>query len=169
MTAPGYLSSNNTGVAYPVSASIVVPQGVKTANFDVTTNAVQAKSYATISGTANGITRSKKLTVNVAAAAGPTSLRFGNVAVGTTGGPLEAILTNRGAVPFSVTGISLTGTGASWFAQTSNRPANQGAGASCAISVTFTPQAAASKSAKLSISTSAGSTPLSVSLSGTGI
>ena len=52
-------------VASPVAASIVVPQGLQSANFDVTTNAVQAKSYATISGTANGITKSKKLTVNV--------------------------------------------------------------------------------------------------------
>jgi len=162
------LASNNAGVAYPVAASIVVPQGVKTANFDVTTNAVHARSYATISGKANGITKSKKLTVNVAASVSPTRLGFGNVAVGTTSSPLGATLTNRGAVPFSVTGISLTGTGASWFAQTNNCPANLAAGASCTINVTFTPRAAANKSAKLTIATSATSTPLSVSLTGTG-
>jgi hypothetical protein len=79
------------------------------------------------------------------------------------------MLTNKGAVPFSVSSISLTGTGAAWFAQTNNCPASLVAGASCVISVTFTPQTALTKSAKLSIATSATSTPLSVSLSGTGI
>jgi hypothetical protein len=163
------LSSNSPAAASPVAASIVIPQGLQSANFDVTTNAVQTKSYATIAGTANGITKSKKLTVNVAAAVSTTRLGFGNVTVGTTSAPLNATLTNKGAVPFSVTGISVTGTGASWFAQTNNCPASLAAGASCTISVTFTPLAAASKSAKLTIATSATSTPLSVSLSGTGI
>ena len=163
------LSSNSPAVASPVAASVVVPQGVKTANFDVTTSAVQVRSYATISGTANGITKSKRLTVNVAAAVSPTRLGFGNVAVGTTSGPLQATLTNGGKVPFSVTGISLTGTGASWFAQTNNCPARLAAGTSCTISVTFTPLSVSSKSARLSIATSATTTPLSVSLSGTGI
>jgi len=163
------LASSRPDLANPVAASIVVPQGVKTASFDVTTNAVQARSYATISGTANGITKSKKLTVNVAAAVSPTRLGFGNLDVGTTSAPLNATLTNRGAAPFSVSVISLTGTGASWFAQTNNCPASLAPGATCAISVTFTPLAAASKSAKLSIATSATATPLSASLSGTGV
>ena len=163
------LSSNNAGAAYPVAASVVVPQGLKSANFDVATNAVLAKSSATISGTANGITKSRKLTVNVAAAVSPTSLKFGSVPVGTTSGPLNATLTNNGAVPFAVNGISLTGTAASWYAQTNNCPASLAPGASCTISGTFTPRAAAAKSAKLTIATSATATPLSVSLSGTGI
>jgi hypothetical protein len=163
------LASSNAAVAYPVAASIVVPQGVNNATFDVATNPVLAKTSATISGTANGIKKSKLLTVNVTAAVSPTSLKFGSVAVAQTSAPLNATLTNKGAVPFSVNSISLTGTAASWFAQTNNCPASLAAGASCTISVTFTPQAAASKSAKLTIATSATSTPLSVSLSGTGI
>jgi hypothetical protein len=162
------LSSNNAAVASPIAASIVVPQGVQSASFDVATNAVQTKSYATIAGTANGISKSKKLTVNVAAAVSPTSLRFGSVALGTASAPLNATLSNNGAAAFSVSSISLTGTGASWFAQSNNCPASLAPGAFCTISVTFTPEAAVSKSAKLSIATSATSTPLSVSLSGTG-
>jgi hypothetical protein len=163
------LSSDNAGVAYPVAASVVVPQGLKSADFDVATNTVLAKSSATIAGTANGIAKSKKLTVNVAAAVSPTRLGFGNQNVGTTSGPLNATLTNTGAVPISITGVSLTGTGASWFAQTNDCPASLASGASCTISVTFTPLSAASKSAKVSIATSATATPLSVSLSGTGM
>jgi hypothetical protein len=163
------LSSTNAAVAYPVAASIIVPQGLKSASFDIATNPVQAKSYATIAGTANDITKSKKLTVNVAAVVSPTSFRFGSVPVGQTAGPFSTTLINKGAVPFSVSSISLTGTGAPWFAQESNCPASLAAGASCTISVRFTPQAALSKSAKLSIATTATSTPLSVSLSGTGV
>jgi hypothetical protein len=73
------------------------------------------------------------------------------VAIGTTSGPRNVTLTNKGAVTFSVTGISLTSAYASRFAQTVNCPASLAPGASCAISMTFTPAAAASKSAKLSI------------------
>jgi hypothetical protein len=163
------LSSNNAVVADPVAASLVVPQGLRSANFDVATNAVQTKSYATIAGTANGITKSKKLTVNVAAAVSPTSLKFGSVSVGQSSATLNATLTNRGTVPFSVNSISLTGTAASWFAQTNNCPASLEPGVACTVSVTFKPISAASKSAKLSIATGATATPLSVSLSGTGV
>jgi len=116
------LSSDNAAVAYPVAASVVVPQGLKSAYFDVTTNSVQAKSYATIAGAANGITKSKKLTVNVAAAVSPTSLKFGSVVLGTTSVPLNATLTNKGATAFSVNNINLTGTSAAWVRQTNNCP-----------------------------------------------
>jgi len=83
--------------------------------------------------------------------------------------PMVATLRNDGVVSFAVNSISLTGTAASWFAQTNNCPANLAAGASCTILARFSPQAALTKSAKLSIATSATGTPLSVSLSGTGI
>jgi hypothetical protein len=68
-----------------------------------------------------------------------------------------------------VDGINVTGTAASWFAQTNNCPATLAAGASCTVSATFTPLSAANKSAKLNIATSATETPLSVTLSGTGV
>jgi len=126
------------------------------------------KSFATISGTANGVTKSKKLTVNVAAAVSPTSLKFGSVAVGTTR-VLNATLTNKGTAAFAVSSISPTGSNATLYSQTNNCPTDLAAGASCTIAVSFNPTVAGSKSAKLSIATSASSTPLSVSLSGTGI
>jgi hypothetical protein len=163
------LATTNGAVAYPVAANIVVPQETQSATFNVVTNPVLTKTTATISGTANGITKSKVLTVTPAAVVSPASLKFGSVAVGTTSGPLSVTLTNKGAVGFSVNSIAVTGTFANWFAQTNNCPASLAAGASCTISATFTPQAVASKSAKLTIATSATSTPLSVSLSGTGV
>ena len=163
------LSSTNPAVAYPVAASIVVPQGLQSQPFTAATNTVLAKAYATISGTANGIKKSRKLTVTPAAVVTPTRLKFGTQAVGTTSAAMTATLKNDGAVPFSVNSIGLTGTYAYWYAQTNNCPASLGPGSSCTISVRFSPTLALTKSAKLEIATSATSTPLRVSLSGTGI
>ena len=112
--------------------------------------------------------KSQALTVNPAASVSPASLRFPQRAGRSDERAADATLTNKGAtVP--VNSISLTGTYASWFAQRKDCPDSLAAGASCTISVTFKPLAAASQSAKLTIATSATSTPLSVSLSGTGL
>ena len=170
--APGaievVLSSGNPSVASPKATSVFVSQGTASATFEVATNAVLAKTTATVSGTAGGVTKSKVLTLMTAASVSPTSLKFPAQAAGTTSAPLIATVTNKGAGAFAVDSIGVTGTYASWFAPTSNCPAVLAGGASCTISVTFTPMAAASRSAKLMIATSATSTPLGVSLSGTG-
>lgn len=163
------LTSSNPTVARPVAASIVVPQGVQSASFDVTTSAVQVKSTAMIAGTANATTKSRKLTVTVAASVSPRALRFGEVPVGTTSPTLTATLSNLGAIPYAIDSIELAGTNARYYSRSSDCPANLAAGASCSIRVTFSPAITGSKSAKLSIATSAMSTPLNVSLSGTGI
>jgi len=162
------LSTSNAAIAAPVAPTVVVPQGIKSQTFTVATNPVLSRSSAMITGEASTTTKSRRLTVVPAASVSPTRLAFGTQAVGTTSAALSAVLRNDGVAPFAVNGISLTGTYASWFSQSNNCPANLAAGASCTISVRFAPQAALSKSAKLSIATSATSTPLSVSLSGTG-
>jgi hypothetical protein len=171
--APGaievVLSSSNSAAASPDAPSIFVPQGMQSATFDVTTNSVLARTTAVISGAAGGIQKSKLLTVTPAAVASPTSLKFLNVTVGQTSSALNVTLTNKGTVPFAIDTIGVTGTYAAWFAQTNDCPASLAPGGSCTTGVTFTPSAAASRSAKLQIYTSATSAPLSVSLSGTGI
>jgi hypothetical protein len=163
------LESSNATVAAPVAPSITVPKGSKSADFGVTTTAVLAKTSATISATSNGVTKSKLLTVTPAATVSPTTIKFGNQVVGTTSGVLNATLTNKGGAAFSVSSIGITGTYAAWFAQTNNCPSSLNAGASCTIGVTFKPLAVASRSAKVSIATSATATPLSVTVSGAGV
>jgi hypothetical protein len=163
------LSTSNAAVAGPVAPTVVVPQGLKSQTFTVVTNPVLSKTSAMITGEASTTTKSRRLNVVPAAVVSPTRLSFGSVPVGQTSGAMVATLRNDGVAQFAVTGINLTGTYASWFSQTNNCPANLTAGASCTISVRFTPKAALSKTAKLSVATSATSTPISVSLSGTGI
>ena len=163
------LSSGNAAVAYPVAVNGVVPQGLTTLTFDVATNPVLAKRSVAITATANGTAKSRTLAVDVAAAVTAKALRFGDVPVGTTSAMLSTTLRNRGAVSFAIDSITLTGTNAKYYSKASNCPAVLAAGASCSIGVTFAPVVTGRKSAKLSIATSATSTPLSVSLSGTGI
>jgi hypothetical protein len=74
------LASSSPAVAYPVAASISVPQGIKSAAFDVATNHVVSRTTATITGTANGIAKSKVLTITPPAAVSP----IGSSAISTT-------------------------------------------------------------------------------------
>ena len=162
------LASSNAAIADPVAASIVVPQGLQSVPFDVATNRVLSKRTVSISGAANGIRKSKTLTVTPASFVSPTSLTFGTVPVGATGGPRAATLTNKGKMSFTVGSIGITGTNPLSFAMTENCPSILAAGASCSVNVRFKPTVANSRSATLSIATSARAVPLSVSLSGTG-
>ena len=67
-------------------------------------------------------------------------------------------LTNSGNAALTINGISVTGTNSADFGQTNTcptGPSTLAAGSSCSISVTFTPGAAGSRSASLSISDNA--------------
>jgi hypothetical protein len=163
------LPSSNPMVAAPVAASIAIPQGLSWQLFTVNTNAVLSKASATISGTANGIKKSKTLSVTPAASASPTSLRFGYQVINTPSAALATTLYNKGTTSFSISAIALSGTNAPHYAMAEDCPGVLAAGASCTIGVTFKPTSAGSKSAKVTISTSATSVPLGVSLSGAGV
>jgi len=163
------LESSEPSVARPVAASLVVPQGVQTAPVDVTTSKVLVTTKATISATANGRTKSKTLTVTPAASVSPTVLNFGSTAVGSTAAPLAATLTNKGVIAVTIDSIAVTGTYASWFPMTENCPNSLAPGASCTITVRFAPLAAATRSAKVTIASSATATPLAVTVRGTGV
>jgi hypothetical protein len=163
------LGSSNAPVATPVTRTVFIPQGLKSATFDLVTTPVPAKTSVTITAVANGTSKSKTLTVTTMAAVSPTSLRFGSHVLGTASPVLAATLVNRGTMSFAVTGITVGGTGAKYFAQSNDCPANLDPGASCTIGITFTPTVTGSKSAKLYVATSATATPLGVSLYGTGV
>jgi hypothetical protein len=163
------LSSSAPAVAAPVAASVVVPQGSNSVTFDVATSVVLARSTASVSGVANSISKSRTLTVTPRASVTPTSLKFGSLATGATSAPLVATLSNKGNQSFVVNSVALTGTYAATFQMTHDCPGTLAAGASCSISVQFKPTIEASRSAKVTITTSATTSPLSVALSGTGI
>jgi len=163
------LGSSDAAVAFPVAGSVVVPQGLKSASFELATTQVAVKTPVTITAVANGTLKSKTLTVNPMAAVSPTSLRFGSLVLGTISPELAVTLSNRGVLPFEVTAITIGGTGVQHFTQVNDCPASLGPGESCSIGVTFAPVTKGSKSAKLYLATSATASPLAVSLYGTGL
>ena len=58
------LSSSNAAVAHPTVASITIAAGATTGNFTVATSHVSSSKVVTITATANGLSKTKNLTVN---------------------------------------------------------------------------------------------------------
>ena len=99
----------------------------------------------------------------------PSSLDFGTQAEGTKSTmPLTAILTNNDSVAYTISSIAVSGTDAADFAATNTCSTSLAAGASCTISVNFTPGDVGSRTAKIVITDGAGNSPQTVYLTGTG-
>ena len=92
-----------------------------------------------------------------------TTLSFSAQPVGTSSAPGAITLTNIGSSPLNVTGYNLSGTE---FAQTNNCPAALAAGASCTISIIFTPISYGNHQATLTIVDNAYDSPQEVQLIG---
>src|SRR5205814_642530 len=99
----------------------------------------------------------------------PTSLTFSTQAIGTTSLPKTVILKNVGTTTLTITGIAITGTNASDFAQTHTCGSSLAAGANCSISVRFTPAVLGTRTAALSVTDNAAGSPQKVALSGMGV
>jgi hypothetical protein len=108
-----------------------------------------------------------------AVSATPGSLTFTNQIFGSTSVAQTVTLSNPGSAAVSITGTGisiLAGPDAGEFAQTSNCGSSVPAYGNCTIYVTFTPSATGgAQTATLNIVDNAGSSPQTVSLSGTGI
>ncbi|GIW01864.1 choice-of-anchor D domain-containing protein [Roseiflexus sp.] len=102
----------------------------------------------------------------------PASIAFGSIKKGTTGAPRTLLLKNTGNAPLTIDEIVIGGVHAADFARVSGGAENCGAslapGASCAITLTFTPAAAGQRTGQLRIETSSAGGVLLVSLSGSG-
>jgi hypothetical protein len=130
--------------------------GTLTGSVSVTDNAPGSPQKLALKGTGTYI----KLT--------PTSVNFGNQPDGTKSLAKSITLTNEGGVAVDITGISITGTNASDFAQTHTCGTSVASGSSCFIKVTFTPSATGTRTAQVSISDSGGGSPQKAGLIGTG-
>jgi hypothetical protein len=95
----------------------------------------------------------------------PASLEFGDQLVETTSSPRTVTLFNSGNAALSVSAITMRGD----FAATQACGGTLNAGASCTISITFTPSALGVSTGELSVSSDAPGSPHIASLSGRGI
>ena len=97
----------------------------------------------------------------------PANLTFASQAFGSTSAKQSVTLKNNQTVPLTISSVAASGD----FAQTSTCPLSPStlkAGASCAVSVTFTPTALGSRSGALTINDNASTSPQTLNLSGTG-
>jgi hypothetical protein len=159
--------ANNLAELYDAATGTFTPTGSMNAVVDATATLLNngtvlfAESFFT-GNTALGSAELYELVV-----LSPTSLSFSNQVVGTTSASQTVTLTNNQSTALSITSIATSGTNASDFAETNNCVGSVPAGASCSISVTFTPAAAGSRTGSLTIANNLSGRPVPVPLTGT--
>jgi hypothetical protein len=136
--------------------------GADLAITDNANNAAASVQVATLTGTGVAVPT---------AALAPNVLTFPSSDIGATSAAQAATLTNSGTGPLTIASIVLGGVNSGDFAETNNCGGSLVAGGSCTFSVTFTPSAAGSRSATITITDNAnnqaGTTEI-ISLHGTG-
>ena len=98
----------------------------------------------------------------------PSSLTFASQAVGATSAAQTITLNNTGNAALSITSIAFTGADPTDFTEVNTCSPSVAAGGNCTIVILFTPSAAGTRGASLTITDNASGSPQSVSLAGTG-
>jgi hypothetical protein len=123
----------------------------------------------TIQGTVNATDSLTGTGIASAVTLAPTNIAFGNQTSGTTSGNTAVTLTNSGTATLNITSIVLTGTNAAEFSTNgSTCGSTLAAAASCGLNVAFSPVSTGAKTASLTFTTDAASSPNNVTLTGTG-
>jgi N-acetylneuraminic acid mutarotase len=156
-------STLNLGATCTISVTFTPPTaGTFNATLSIADNAGNSPQSVPLSGSGTATQELASIT--------PSFLAFADQPVNTASGPVTVTLANIGST--ALTGISsaITGAGASAFAmQASTCGTSLAAGASCSISVTFTPSSTATFNATLTVTDDATNSPQAMSLSGAGI
>lgn len=162
-TNSSFSESNNCGSSVGAGASCILQVtftpsrvGTITGNLKVFDNAAGSPQIVTLSGVGTAIQLS------------PASLNFGTVEVGQSSNPQNVTMTNVGSARVTITSITITGSDPADFSDTTTCGKSLNGGASCTISVTFTPTVTGARSASVSVADSSGGSPQTVALSGTG-
>ncbi|HET8905604.1 MAG TPA: choice-of-anchor D domain-containing protein, partial [Ktedonobacterales bacterium] len=164
-TCPTGTNTLTAGASCTIAVTFSPSQNAaESASVTITDNATGSPHSVALSGT--GYTPAPAVSLT------PTSLSFGSVTVNTTSAPQIITLKNTGTAALSIGSITITGVNAADFAQTNTCPigaATLAAGASCTVSVKFSPTVQQSESASVQVADNASSSPQSASLSGTGV
>jgi len=166
--ASSFRQSNNCGSSLAAGASCTITvsftpasAGGLSAAISVADNATGSPQSAVVSGTGT-------VPLVPQAVLSPNPLTFSSTTVNTPATPLTITLSNPGNAPLTITSIAVTGTNASNFGETNTCSTSLAAGASCTITVSFTPTAAAGFTATISVTDNAAGSPQSAVISGTG-
>ena len=96
--------------------------------------------------------------------ASPSSLTFASQALNTTSAAQPVTVTNTGTAAASLASVGITGD----YGQSNNCGTSLAVGASCTVSVTFTPTASGTRAGSLTINSNAANSPATIALSGAG-
>jgi Abnormal spindle-like microcephaly-assoc'd, ASPM-SPD-2-Hydin len=161
--SPEFSETDNCGAGLAAGASCRInvtfaptAAGAVSGRLAVNDNAANSPQSVTLSG--NGV-------ATPAVSLSPSSLAFGNQVIGTTSAAQTVTLTNNGSASLNISSFQASLP----FAQINNCPASLAAGASCSISVTFTPQSAGNANGGVTIFDNVSNSPQSVILTGTGL
>jgi hypothetical protein len=167
------VAPNNTcgsGLAGGTSCTINVtfnPAAAGARSGTVTFTDSAASSPQTVQLSGNGIS-------GLSATLAPSTLNFNSQTLGTTSPSQAVSLNNTGSATLTISGVSISGPNASDFvlANTTNNcggSVSLGVGASCTVSVAFSPQAVGNLSATLEILDNSAQSPRTVALAGVGL
>ncbi|HEX5234672.1 MAG TPA: choice-of-anchor D domain-containing protein [Silvibacterium sp.] len=163
---------NTCGAALPPSAACTA-----TVVFKPTATGSRAATLA-VSDTGGGIPQQVSLlgtgaspaaltSATLNATAAPGAITWANVAVGQTGGPKSATLTNDSSQAITISKIAFTGSNPGDFSiYKKTCGTSLAASASCTATVVFRPTTSGSRAADLSFTTSASNSPQQVAVSG---
>jgi dienelactone hydrolase len=165
-TQSGTACSPSCGTTVPSTTASGIPT-TYTAPAKVPANSTVTIAATSVTDTTKTVSAAITLTAGTVELV-PDSLDFGKERVGFSSLPQTATLTNVGSTALSITGINITGADAGNFSETNTCGTSVGAGMSCTITVTFTPNARLSRTATLSVSDTSVDSPQQMSLSGTG-
>jgi hypothetical protein len=164
--AVSILLGNGDGTLGAYSNYALAPNSAPTGLFAADFNKDGGLDLAVTNNNLNAVT---VLLNGAVIALNPGALNFGNQTVGVTSNPLSVTVYNPGAAALQINSLAITGKNAADFAETTSTCGTKlVSGASCTVSMTFTPSATGKRSANLKISDSDKSSPQVVALTGTG-
>lgn len=164
MSSPQLQPSKSCVIAVSFAPSVAASES---ASVVITDNASGSPQQITLTGTGTNPTTpppAPAVTLN------PNPLSFpGTVTEGTVSAAQNLVLTNSGNATLHVSTMALGGINSGNFTIASNNCIGQfAASASCTVSLTFTPQGAGARSATLTITDDAATSPQTVNIAGTG-
>jgi hypothetical protein len=159
-------TANTCGATLAVGANCTVTlsfsaatAGTYTATLNIANNSAGGTGTVALSGTATAPVPVASLSA--------TSIAFPSMLAGATATAQTETLTNTGTGPLTINGITITGTSASNFSETTTCGATLAVGANCTVTVNFAAASAGSYTAALAIANNSSTNPATVALSGT--
>jgi hypothetical protein len=150
-------STVNPGASCTISVTFTpTASGTRTGSLTVSDNAPGNPQTVALTG------------IGTVVSLAPSTINFGSEPVGTKSPPRTVTLTNHGKTTLTISQIGFTGADSTDFGETNTCGTSVRPGASCAISITFTPKAKGNRTATLDVTDNGGGSPQTVVLSGSG-